>query len=1403
MLVLAVVAIAMLVPRGGLDPAASADPGHGEEHQPPSDGAAPTTDPVDDLATFAAEFGNDWWRSSDFVIKAEMDEEGYHLYKALEREAFGWRPLASIRPGGSTEWDWTGYHCVSPSGRYVGVVVAPAIAANRAQMRDRGALAYVVDVDSGDVEPVVAGVSLKYHTPGCGIDDRVAFSRNLGDDQEQTEILTVDMANAQIERSDLVDEQLTSAIPTPNGPVAVAATSVVRVGQSDTQLDVMATFPQAPFSLRPGADGEVELLTMGDWGASDAASGAAVDTQRATAWTLREDGGTAVIGSGPASKLSLFATADGTALVGADSVVDSEATTVIESTPGAGAPKELSHEGNLLISHAPPRDPSAGASPGGNTPVPDDIMEATATSELLEREVGEPGAAEEALPTEGMSARGGGMTTSAVGPPACSVGRNDPALQAYQATHDEIDWAVKRASEGTLAPVSGEFSGPNYAPFPDLKVPAVLMNAVLAQESAYMHASRRALPGLGGNPSIADYYGTRGETIDVIDYAQADCGYGVAQVTTGMRASETNVVYDLAQQKRIATDYQTNIAAGMKILRTKFIDTHAAGLRANSGNPGSIENWYFALWAYNTGFYPNTGSGPWGVGWTNNPQNNDYAPNRDLFLRASYADAEHPASWPYQERVLGWTETPIFNYKGVASYLPVNSQLDVPAYSLFCTADNNCDPTEQPSNLAFCKYRDPLDANYRKCWWNDAVTWAQCPQYCQSDVSLYTGSSPKPAPVNPYPPACDVDAAQLPAGDGGAAPIIVDEIPTNTNVVGCSTTTKNWASSGTFVLTEGQHNGEQVGRIDTHQLGSGFGGRTLFLGNRTSNETAISTGTWTPNLSATPRGYTISVHIPESGASVTDATYVVNDGAGGSKTVVIDQHLHEDRWVPLTSMALRSGANVKLTNTSAMAAHKYTVAFDAVAFTPVAGTPHTHTFDAMMSIDPNQNFDTAAAMHPGAGAARSMSAMHAMGVDMSADLTNAANRCTVKPAPCIGNSTYFVSTVLKNRVAAAGTGVRPNYQIGDETIGKWMGLSNERPPADITDQLRNDLHAYKVHTKLTIDFLSRPDGTIEPASLIVHQLDTTAGDASMPDFLLHQMQAYETDYGVDRPDLTYQAADLNTYTHEFTEVDPLVRGSVPGRAYMHNIESRIRSGGDCARVRSISGGAAGYKPMILDAAVRGAAAAWLSDIQNEVLNNRVPARVGSNAQAIYDLQFKPGNSLDPINGLRSPWWFAPAIWMQTDFAVCTSGDIFRPTGVNGQLAFNSYMANLYLWEDSTQLVGLQGQPLTEVAANEARPAQTGNVFNISQPPESYTAWLAIPLATDDAGNGDTYNPWDECILAPAIAPNDPPKWRRRGSPWKLSFYENVDQTPHEVRFCDWPSGVFKGDPNSVIPPPAK
>jgi hypothetical protein len=173
-----------------------------------------------------------------------------------------------------------------------------------------------------------------------------------------------------------------------------------------------------------------------------------------------------------------------------------------------------------------------------------------------------------------------------------------------------------------------------------VSVPRSVMVAIDAQESNFNQASWHALPGIAGDPLIADYYGA-GDAIDTINYPAADCGYGVAQVTTGMAATDTSI--SPHGQMKVAVDYQENIAAGLNILEQTWNQLYAAGITANGGDPKYLENWFLATWAYNTGIQPTAAFGntsgctpgpTYGPGWdvgsglVEQPRNPDYDPNR-------------------------------------------------------------------------------------------------------------------------------------------------------------------------------------------------------------------------------------------------------------------------------------------------------------------------------------------------------------------------------------------------------------------------------------------------------------------------------------------------------------------------------------------------------------------------------------------------------------------------------------------------------------------------------------------------------------------------------------------------------------------------------------------------------
>ena len=95
----------------------------------------------------------------DVAVDGFGDAAGYHVQVAA---GSGWRELAVLRPAGMDPSSWVGYQCLSGDGKFAGVVTLPASSVNIEQARDRGAFAYSVNVASGAVKPIAAGVGLKY-----------------------------------------------------------------------------------------------------------------------------------------------------------------------------------------------------------------------------------------------------------------------------------------------------------------------------------------------------------------------------------------------------------------------------------------------------------------------------------------------------------------------------------------------------------------------------------------------------------------------------------------------------------------------------------------------------------------------------------------------------------------------------------------------------------------------------------------------------------------------------------------------------------------------------------------------------------------------------------------------------------------------------------------------------------------------------------------------------------------------------------------------------------------------------------------------------------------------------------------------------------------------------------------
>ena len=583
---------------------------------------------------------------------------------------------------------------------------------------------------------------------------------------------------------------------------------------------------------------------------------------------------------------------------------------------------------------------------------------------------------------------------------ACSVPRNDPSIETYQPSDPQIEWAADEAVRGDLT----DTRGPNlygsglaaYKPqvmfkLPRLdgggSVPPQVMLGILTQESSLFQASFHVITGQAGNAETSfDWYGDEGNPT-FVDWAKADCGYGIAQITSGMcRAGFHHCANPLpsAKQEAIDVDYQANIAAGLQILVDKWNQLHKLGITPNTANPAYIEDWYFAVWAYNSGLEPATKAdgnptgcspspkctdpgGNWGLGWTNNPANDAYPPDRPSFLEQSSAKAPgggtytlawemaHPQYWPYQEKVMGWAFNAFSNYdyikhKYVQAYQfgkwPNGAAAPAVApHTALCTSADHCNPADVPPHAV----KDPanpcrLTGNLADhCWWwHWPVTWTNCASTCGTGIFAYPATAPDPGyPGVPkgYAPDCH----QRPA----PAIVVGDTASSLPKPLGCGSSWHNNGGVMTWRFGSATAKGKTTypSKIDFHQISAGYGGHFWFTHSLPSANASQSctvsktpqlevTGTWTPPAAVTG-SVTIYAAVPNYGADSPAAIYQVVAGRGQTpQDVTVNQNLGSDTWIKLGTFQLSAGAHVSLNNVDCPASG-YDVAWDAMAFVPV------------------------------------------------------------------------------------------------------------------------------------------------------------------------------------------------------------------------------------------------------------------------------------------------------------------------------------------------------------------------------------------------------------------------------------------------------------------------------------
>ncbi|MFE3858404.1 hypothetical protein ACFXPN_45650 [Streptomyces griseorubiginosus] len=935
--------------------------------------------------------GRGWKSSFDRAVTGTGDSAGFHILVADESKSFTYREAADLTQDGLDGiGPWTGYVCQTGSGRYAAAVYAPSSAVNTPSLMQHGGFAAVVDLDTGKVTQVASGMQLAYFSPGCGTGDTVTFTRTTVGDSAKgtTTLLDIDARTGKPVGKTTVTGQFTNPLPTADGHVGVLGGRLVEVA-ADGTTSTLTKLPGRAFALAPTTDGAFDVAVV---------AGGRDVLQRWTGEKLTK------LGTAPLGKLGLFARQGGDLVAGVVSGVGSAPGLLRKSAPDK--PLSASRQGHLLTASAVSREmrgmtSKIGSTGGEGAGVIDISALATASDTTSGTEVTTAAAAAdpaddvEPLSSDGTQEKNvlaaQGVTPTDPNPQThysnCLVKRDDVNAQALQPSTNMVEWAVDQAVHGDLnitrpanylgtesEAYNPESLFPRVALTGGGTVPAQVMLGILAQESNFKQASWHSVPGDGGNPLTGDYYGNADSIHYYPNNGAADCGYGIAQVTAGMNEAKPDP-YEPTQAYAIATDYAANIAAGLQILSKTWNELKGLGMNVNTGNSAYVENWFMALWGYNSGVYSDTSAngGQVGLGWFNNPANPIYRADRLPFLRASYDDASHPADWPYEEKVMGWIETPQMTYNAQASYtrplfptggsLPAGQLYLNTDYRAYCGSSNNCDPNAASGT-------DPCPAENETCWFDGSVDWG-------AGENSATGSTENLAySLGSGEPALD---RQYDAGPCGGAPsgLLIDDVPKpNDNTQGCTDSTKidgkfnlQLGDNFTYQRSDGSWRATgDIAPIDLHQLGAGYDGHVWFThtyagGNGSAASDADLwhkvSATWTPSpeLMAQPGTtgvlYNIYVHLPNHGAQgkVAYNVHVGNSGQGVTElhSCPITQQTWSggnDTWLSLGTLRLWEGAYMQADNTSyAGATGDLDVAYDAAVFQPTTTAATGPCFD--------------------------------------------------------------------------------------------------------------------------------------------------------------------------------------------------------------------------------------------------------------------------------------------------------------------------------------------------------------------------------------------------------------------------------------------------------------------------
>ncbi|MER5723363.1 hypothetical protein ABT043_15195 [Streptomyces sp. NPDC002418] len=1363
-----------------------------------------------------ATLGPGWRTSHDRMWTTTGDARGMHLLVADERSGYAWRTAATLAEPGFDTDAWIGNACVTASGKRAVVVYAPRTFTNKAELFSRGAFAAVVDLTTGDVTKLRRQVSLAYYNPGCGAGEEAILTQSGGEDKSSTRLLRVDAATGKVAEPVEVTGQLTSAVPAGGGRIVAADTSRIVSVAADGRRSTLAATDAVPFRLTPDQDGGLTFLDR---------SGDRATARHLTAGQLKSPASrrtASPLGHGKLDAVDVTRSADGrvylsgTARKGVTGALP-KAVRLLDAPPGA----RVSTTGRAVITSAAWTDgkdsrvtAEAAADPrpvtlGVSLPARGRTMTFVVDPAAV---VGSD-AGQGVAPTPGLGTGTGtakkGQATSSLATAAspsdpvederyCSVPRNDPRNQAMQPKPRQVEWAVDQAIMGTLnakasRPANWKNLGmPAYAPqtlFPKRTlvegdhVPAQVMLGVTAQESNMWQAARFAVPGVTANPLIGNYYGleiynsSSADDWD-INWAEADCGYGITQVTDHMRLAgkekgPSDTAWAYQTQRAVALDYVVNVAAGLQILTDKWNQTRSAGMKINNGDATKIENWFFALWAYNSGFYPQADSskngGAWGVGWANNPANPEYPANRASFMDTSYADAAHPQDWPYPEKVIGFAghppelleapNTPVSAYRpawwnGDVVTAPLNRANAKPPVNQFCDASNTCEPgksyTPNAPEVAGakagpCAHKNASGQYDLKCWYHQSTTWkSDCSYSCGNELVRFNSTYDEQADGTPYPPNCST--AGLPSGA-----LVIDDLPDGTPSVrpGCTTPTSN---QGNFALNfAADSKGLYPSKIDFHQLGAGYGGHFSFAHTRQASAEGGKmkvTGTWTLNktLSQPAR---VLVHLPDHGAQTQLAQYDVTTKTG-VRSRIVRQPGNGNRWVSIGAFMFDNVPKVTLSSVTSDGTGDDDIAYDAVAFVPITGTYVERSVDAVALFDEDQNLDTSAPASWIGGPLTSRQNLYDWAMDLTGRITSLPS-CTAGPTTgCAMPATKSAMTAWRSQVTAAGTD--PVNHPDGTSQGTWVGFANpytDRPTSSTKPtRFDTDDNSYKIRSRTTVSFVKDAAGTVIPGSEYVDYGNRT-GNTHLPKFMLDTFSALATDYGIARPDLRYSVKNLNQHDNKSHAADPLATGVLPGRSYafagkkptvVKDDDTPVETGGTCVATLYASGGSIGYRPMLSADAPKQNIDNWQKKADGD---SRVPDAVADLASGIWSNFFQT-ELLSPLVG--TAFGQAPPIWQELSLKVCADGSVRKVSG--RPYLRSSHMPDQYLYVDG-KAMNLDG------GAGGAAPVIKGDFQDFSKipdPNQDYPLW-PNPYGPCNFGTDQSGNPWD--ITAPASAGTDP------------------------------------------------